>query len=218
MLFQRASSPGPASNVKLVVGLGNIGVQYAHTRHNIGFEVADEIARRHNVRFRSGKFKGEEATIQVDGQKVLLLKPHTLMNLSGEAVAAAVRFFKLAPSSQLLVICDDINLPVGKLRFRAKGGDGGHNGLWSIIHRLGNEEFPRLRIGVGAPPPYMDMADYVLARCPNNERALLNETRDQAAVATETWVTHGIEAAMNRWNMPQNPPKKSTDREDSSSE
>ena len=197
MLFQRREAI-PA-NMKLVVGLGNIGNQYANTRHNIGFEVADELARLHAGRFRAGKFKGEETLLHLGGQRVLLLKPHTLMNLSGDAVSAALRFYKLLPA-QLLVICDDINLPLGKLRLRAQGSDGGHNGLWHIIHRLGTAEFARLRIGVGAKPAQMELVDYVLSRFLAAERPSMNAARDYAASAVETWVSEGIEAAMNRWN------------------
>lgn len=199
MLFHRQSSTASPSDLHLVVGLGNIGNQYQNTRHNIGFEVADELARMYNAHFRKGKFKGEEATISIAGKRVLLLKPHTLMNLSGDAVAAAVRFYKI-PLSQILVICDDVNLPVGKIRLRAKGSDGGHNGLWHIINRLGSQDFARLRIGVGAKPPQMDLADYVLGRFLAAERPAMDEARDNAARAAETWVTDGIEAAMNRWN------------------
>lgn len=199
MLFRQPASSGVPADLKLVVGLGNIGNQYTNTRHNIGFEVVDELARLYNVRYRAGKFKGEEATISVAGRRVLLLKPHTLMNLSGDAVTAALRFYKLPPS-QLLIICDDVNLPVGKLRFRARGSDGGHNGLWHIINRLGTQDFARLRIGVGAKPPQMDLAAYVLSRFLASERPVMNEARDLATRAVETWVNEGIEIAMNRWN------------------
>ncbi|HEY3417112.1 MAG TPA: aminoacyl-tRNA hydrolase, partial [Armatimonadota bacterium] len=158
MFFRRQPTEGPASDTRLVVGLGNIGKAYEHTRHNVGFDVVDELARLHSVRFRRSKFSGEEADIRVGGQRVLLLKPHTLMNLSGNAVGPAVRFYHLSLSN-VLVICDDFYLPVGKLRFRPKGSDGGHNGLWSLINRLGSQEFPRLRIGVGEAAPNEDKAD-----------------------------------------------------------
>jgi PTH1 family peptidyl-tRNA hydrolase len=197
MLFQR-QEPG-STNMKLVVGLGNIGTQYTNTRHNIGFEVAGELARRNNVHFHVGKFKGEEAELRLEGQRILLLKPHTLMNLSGDAVVAAMRFYKLLPA-QLLIICDDINLPLGKLRIRAQGSDGGHNGLWHVIHRLGTPAFPRLRIGVGEKPAQMELVDYVLSRFLASERPVINAARDHAAMAAESWIIDGIEATMNRWN------------------
>lgn len=199
MVFHRRFTPSAAAEIRLVVGLGNIGSQYEHTRHNVGFDVVDELARRQNVRFRAGKFRGDEVSITLEGRRVLLLKPHTLMNLSGDAVVAAARFYKV-PSSQILVVCDDVNLPVGKLRFRAKGSDGGHNGLWNIIQRLGTQDFSRLRIGVGAPPPGMPMPDYVLGRYLAAERPLIEGAVRNAADGVATWVTDGIEPAMNRWN------------------
>ncbi len=182
-----------------MVGLGNIGREYQHTRHNIGFEVIDEVARRANASFRKGKFKGEDVTVHIGGTRVLLLKPHTLMNLSGEAVVAASRFYKIPPTG-ILIICDDIYLPLGKLRLRPKGGDGGHNGLWSIIHRLGTDNFPRLRVGVGGAPEQMELANFVLSRFLAHEVPLIHEARDRAAAAAETWVREGTEGAMNKFN------------------
>jgi len=187
--------------MKLVVGLGNIGKLYINTRHNIGFEVADELARLHNARFRAGKFKGEETSINIGDQRVLLLKPSTLMNLSGDAVIAAARFYKIPPA-QILLICDDVNLPPGRIRLRPGGSDGGHNGLWHVINRMGTQEIPRLRIGVGEKPPQMEMVDYVLGHFLGSERATMNAARGYAAQAAETWVTEGMTAAMNRWNAP----------------
>jgi len=197
MFFRRDISP--PGDLRLVVGLGNIGRQYIQTRHNVGFEVLDRLAHRDGFHFHKGKFKGEEVTITRLGTRVLLLKPHTLMNLSGEAVAAAARFYKLTPE-RIFIICDDINLPLGRIRVRAQGSDGGHNGLWSIIHRLGSQDFPRLRVGVGSPPPEMDMVAYVLNRFLAAERPLIQAAVDRAADAVEAWVRDGIEAAMNRWN------------------
>jgi len=198
MFFRHPSTP-PPGDLRLVVGLGNIGSQYVHTRHNVGFEVADLLASQHGAHFRKGKFKGEEATLTLHGTRVLLLKPHTLMNLSGDAVVAAARFYKLSPE-RILVVCDDINLPLGRIRVRAKGSDGGHNGLWNIINRLGSQDFPRVRVGVGAPPPEMDMVNYVLSRFLSDERPLVQDAIKRAAAAVETWVTDGLDAAMNRWN------------------
>ena len=199
MFFRRQPAAAVPADLKLIVGLGNIGARYVNTRHNIGFEVLDETARRHNVRFRAGKFRGEEVTLRLEGRKVLLLKPHTLMNLSGDAVVAAMRFYKLLPS-QLLVICDDVNLPVGKVRLRARGSDGGHNGLWHVIHRLNTQDFARLRIGVGAKPPQMELADYVLGHFLAIDRPLMTDARDRAVHALMSWASDGVEAAMNRWN------------------
>ncbi len=199
MFFRSQRATTPPANLKLVVGLGNIGSQYTNTRHNIGFEVVDELARRHNVRFRAGKFKGEEATITVVTHRVLLLKPSTYMNLSGDAVVAASRFYKIPPL-QILIICDDVYLPVGKIRLRARGSDGGHNGLANVANRLSTQDFPRLRIGVGERPPEMEMIDYVLSHYLGSERPLMNDARIRAADAVETWITDGLEPAMNRWN------------------
>ncbi|MHB9026064.1 MAG: aminoacyl-tRNA hydrolase [Armatimonadota bacterium] len=199
MFFRRKTTEGPAGDLKLVVGLGNIGKAYEHTRHNVGFDVVDELARLHSARFRRGKFNGEEAEIRVDGQRVLLLKPHTLMNLSGNAVAPAVRFYRL-PLIQLLVVTDDFYLPVGKLRFRPQGSDGGHNGLFSLINRLGSQEFPRLRIGVGEAPADVDKAHYVLSQFPPWDKPVIREAVETAARAVETWVKDGMGPAMNRWN------------------
>ncbi len=191
--------PAAPSDLSLIVGLGNIGASYAGTRHNIGFMVADELAHRANARFRKGKFRGEEATLNIGGRRVLLLKPHTLMNLSGDAVAAAARFYKIPPE-RVLVIYDDVALPVGKLRLRAKGGAGGHNGLTHIINRLGTDAFPRLRVGIGESPAEMDMVDYVLSRFLGSEKPLIADAVARAAEAAECWLREGIEPAMNKWN------------------
>ncbi len=197
-LFWKSSTQNSAG-MKLIVGLGNIGSQYVHTRHNIGFEVVDEIAREYQARFKKGKFKGDDVQINIAGHRIMMLKPSTFMNLSGEAVIAAVRFYRIAPAD-ILIVCDDVALPVGKIRFRAQGSDGGHNGLFNIINRLGTNAFPRLRVGVGAPPQQMDMVDYVLGRFVSDERDKINEARDNAVRGVDTWVREGITPAMNRWN------------------
>lgn len=199
MLFRRSPSPIPPAEISLVAGLGNIGSEYAGTRHNIGFEVVEEVARQQHAQFRGGKFHGAEAFVTIDGRRVLLLKPRTYMNLSGDAVAAAARFYKLPPQ-KILVICDDVYLPTGKIRLRAQGSAGGHNGLTHIIQRLGSQDFARLRLGVGEVPSGWDMKDYVLSRFTAGERPIIEEARDRAVQAVETWVTQGIDAAMNRWN------------------
>jgi PTH1 family peptidyl-tRNA hydrolase len=193
------SSIQSTTGMKLIVGLGNIGSQYANTRHNIGFDVVDEMAREYQARFKKGKFKGDDVQINISGHRILLLKPSTFMNLSGESVIAAVRFYRIAPED-ILVICDDVALPVGKIRFRAKGSDGGHNGLYNIINRIGTNAFSRLRVGVGAPPPQMDMVDYVLGRFLSDERSKIVEARDNAVRGAELWIKEGITPAMNRWN------------------
>ena len=139
--------------MKLVVGLAISAIKHVNTRHNIGSEVADALARNRTRAFAPGNSKGDEVTLNIGGQRVLLLKPSTLMDLSGDAISAAARFYKI-PSKNVLIICDYTDLPPGKLRLRANGSDGGHNGLWSVINRL-DEDFPRLRIGIGEHPPEM---------------------------------------------------------------
>ena len=196
-LFRR--QPAVMSDLSLLAGLGNIGARYAGTRHNVGFLVADELARRFSGRFRRGKFRAEDATVAIGGHRALLLKPHTLMNLSGDAVAAAALFYRI-PAERILVIYDDLALPVGKLRLRAQGGAGGHNGVAHIINRLGTDAFPRLRVGIGEPPPEMDRVDYVLSRFLGREQPLIGDAVARAASAAECWLREGIEPAMNTWN------------------
>ncbi|WP_235963367.1 aminoacyl-tRNA hydrolase [Tautonia rosea] len=187
------------SDRKVVVGLGNPGPKYEGTRHNVGFDVLDRLAQGSPGPAVSRKFDGFLAEVEIDFRRVLLLKPQTFMNLSGRSVRQAVQFYKLDPATDLLVICDDISLPLGKLRIRPKGSDGGQKGLRDIIAQLGTQEFPRLRIGVGDPGP-IDAADYVLGRWRNTERSVIDETLIEATQAVAVWVTQGLEAAMNRFN------------------
>jgi PTH1 family peptidyl-tRNA hydrolase len=185
--------------MKLVVGLGNPGPRYAGTRHNIGFDVVDYLAAAPGVgRWRS-RFEAQ-MTDGVEGtEQVLLLKPETFMNLSGRAVRAAIDFYKLAVTD-LLVVCDDIALPLGKLRARAKGSDGGQKGLRSIEQQLGTTDYSRLRIGVGSPGEHLDAADHVLSRFKPGERAAVEEAVAQAAQAVQLWIRQGIDVCMNRVN------------------
>jgi len=185
--------------MKLVVGLGNPGRRYAETRHNIGYAVLSELARRHGVAAPKTRFHGEIVEAEIGGQKALLLSPTTFMNLSGMSVAEAVGFFKL-PLEDLLVLCDDLNLPVGKLRVRARGSSGGQKGLDDIIGRLGTEEFARLRVGIGAAPEGWDWADYVLSRFSPGERPAIDEAVALAADAAAVWACEGVEVCMNRYN------------------
>ena len=189
-------------NLYLIVGLGNIGKKYEGTRHNIGFMVADYIAERYSEKFKSSRTgKGEELSVNtgIDGKKIVVLKPNTFMNRSGDAVASVMKYYKI-PISKVLVISDDINLPVGKLRFRAKGSDGGHNGLWNISNRLNSEEYARLRIGVGNKPENMDQADYVLSRFLSNEKTQIDMATSSAFDGINIWIKEGIEAAANSCN------------------
>jgi peptidyl-tRNA hydrolase, PTH1 family len=201
--------------MKLVVGLGNPGPKYAGTRHNIGFDVVDYLAAAPGVgRWRS-RFEGQ-VTEAVEGtEQVLLLKPETFMNLSGRAVRAAIDFYK-APVTDLLVVCDDIALPLGKLRARARGSDGGQKGLRSIQEHLGTQDYSRLRIGVGSPGEHLDAADHVLSRFKPGERKAVEEAVAQAAQAVVGWVRQGIDVCMNRVNGEPKPerPKKEKPAQD----
>jgi PTH1 family peptidyl-tRNA hydrolase len=185
--------------LKLIVGLGNPGPQYRGTRHNIGFAVADELARRHDVGFEPAPADGLMARIRDLGAGVLVLKPLTFVNLSGHAVDDLRRYLRIE-IPDLLVVADDVNLPLGRLRARARGSDGGHNGLRSIIERLGTEEFARVRVGVGRGDPRRDLASHVLARFEPDERAEIETTVERAAGAAEMFATEGIGCVMNAFN------------------
>src|SRR5947209_14388620 len=175
---------------KLVVGLGNPGSKYEGTRHNIGFEVVDRLARGGSGASFSRKFDGLIAEAEIDFHRVLLLKPQTFMNLSGRSVGQALRFFKLDPTD-LLVVCDDLTLPLGKLRLRGGGSDGGQKGLRDIAAQLGTEDYPRLRIGVGDRGP-IDAADFVLTRFRPAERPIIDDALIAATQAVAVWVTQGL--------------------------
>lgn len=185
--------------MKLVAGLGNPGRRYQATRHNVGFAVADELARRAGAVFELGRANALTVRTGRGEAAVLLVKPLTLMNLSGEAVADLARYFRIAPPD-ILVVADDVNLPLGRLRLRARGSAGGHNGFRSIIGLLGSEEFPRLRIGVGRGDPRRELADHVLARFDDDEAPDVEAGVARAADAVECFIAEGIEAAMNRYN------------------
>jgi PTH1 family peptidyl-tRNA hydrolase len=183
--------------MKLVVGLGNPGERYRQSRHNIGFMVVDQLANLHQAGWTSA-FDGLTAEIWVGGGKAVLLKPMTYMNRSGLSVRKAVDFFKLHVDD-LLIVCDDINLPVGRIRIRAKGSSGGQNGLKDIFSHLGAQEVSRLRIGVGSPVR-VDAAEYVLSGFPAAEAETVQDAVIDAARAVELWCREGVEAAMNQFN------------------
>jgi PTH1 family peptidyl-tRNA hydrolase len=185
--------------MKLIVGLGNPGKKYENTRHNVGFEVLRLVANRCADGAEKDKFEGRVADATIAGERTMLLWPHTLMNRSGKSVLAAVGFYQL-PLTELLVVCDDFNLALGTLRFRRQGSAGGQRGLQDIIHRLGTEEFSRLRIGIGPVPAGRDAADFVLNRFSPSERPVIDDAINRAAEGAECWVTHGIEASMNQYN------------------
>jgi len=187
------------AGLKLVVGLGNPGRRYAATRHNVGFEVAGELARRYATGRLRSKFRGEVIEFQLDGHRGLLLCPHTYMNRSGASVLAARDFYKLE-SADLLIVCDDFNLPLGKLRLRPKGSAGGQKGLQDIFRCLGTQQVPRLRIGIGSPPGQWDVADYVLSKFTSEELPTIERAVARAADAATDWMRSGIEACMNQYN------------------
>ena len=184
----------------LLVCLGNPGDKYENTRHNVGFMVADEIGERCNGPIQKLKFKALTNIFTISGEKVLVMKPTTYMNLSGEAVRQAVDFYKLPPE-RVLVISDDTALAVGRLRIRKGGSAGGHNGLKSIIQHLGSDQFPRIRVGVGEKPhPDYDMADWVLGKFAGEDKKAIDAAVKRAADAVECLIKHGCDKAMNQFN------------------
>ena len=184
----------------LIVFLGNPGPRYEMTRHNAGFMAADAMAKEKNVNINKARFKALTATCDIGGESVLLMKPQTFMNLSGDAVAQAARFYQIPPE-HVIVVSDEISLPIGKLRIRTKGSAGGHNGLKDIIAKLGTDAFPRIRIGVGAPPhPDYDMADWVLSSFKNQDAEDMLAAAARAAQAAQCYITQGADRAMNRFN------------------
>ena len=185
--------------MKVIVGLGNPGKKYDNTRHNIGFEAIDYIADKEGISINTGKHKALIGTGYMGGEKVLLVKPQTFMNLSGESLRPIMDFYKLEPED-FIIIHDDIDLDVGRLRIRRKGSAGGHNGLKSIISHLGSMDFPRVKIGVGEKPKGYDLADYVLGRFPKEEAETMTTAFKDGAAAVVDMMTEGVEAAMNHFN------------------
>ena len=185
--------------MKLVVGLGNPGRRYQATRHNVGFLVIVELAKRYFASGLKTRFQGETAEADLEGEKALLLTPTTYMNLSGASVLAARDFYKI-PEQDLLVVCDDLNLPLAKLRVRAAGSAGGQKGLEDIIRRLGTEEFARLRIGIGAPPAGWNWPDFVLSKFTKEEIPAMEQAVARAVEAIVVWAREGVQACMNRYN------------------
>ena len=184
----------------LVVGLGNPGARYESTRHNMGFLALERLAEREKLRFNKLRFKAWTAEWKPGEDKVLVMKPQTYMNLSGESVGAAARFYKI-PADHILVVSDDIALPVGKLRLRAAGSAGGHNGLKNIIRHLGSDRFPRIKVGVGMPQnAEYDVADWVTGMPMGEEQKILLDALDRAAQAIPAVITLGMDKAMNRFN------------------
>jgi PTH1 family peptidyl-tRNA hydrolase len=185
--------------MKLIVGLGNPGEKYAATRHNVGFWVIDRLAERWQIPVRQNRWKGLAGSGLVMGERVVLLKPMTYMNLSGESVRPALDWLK-CDIEDLAVVCDDLDLPPGTLRLRKKGSSGGHRGLQSLIDHLGTNEFKRVRIGIGHPAGRMPVVDYVLSPFTREERPSIEEAVERAAEAIHQWVVSDFDQAMNRFN------------------
>lgn len=185
--------------MKLIVGLGNPGMQYAATRHNIGFEVIDSLAETYNIPIIKNKYKAIIGEGNIFGEKVILMKPQTYMNLSGEAVKACMDFHKIS-NKDLIVAYDDISLEVGQLRLRPSGSAGGHNGIKNIITQIGTQDFPRVKFGVGEKPPGWDLANYVLSRFPEEEMKIVGPRIGDAVKAIEEIIRFGIDKAMNDYN------------------
>ena len=183
----------------IIAGLGNPTREYEKTRHNVGFDTIDVLADKLNTSVDEKKFKGLYGRGIIAGEKVILLKPQTFMNLSGESIREAADFYKIDPE-EIIVIYDDISLEPGQLRIRLKGSAGGHNGIKNIIAHLGTQEFPRIKVGVGAKPPKMDLADYVLSRFGAEEQKVMDEAFQEAAEAAVMMMTTGAERAMNHYN------------------
>jgi PTH1 family peptidyl-tRNA hydrolase len=196
--LKRRGAQETPQNIKLIVGLGNPGARYARSRHNLGFVIAERFAHAHTLDFARRRFNAEVAEGTIDDARVMVAKPQTFMNLSGAAVGKLFKFYKIAPRD-LLVIYDDLDLPLGKMRLRARGSAGGHHGIESIIARTGTSDFPRLRVGIGRPNPDADV-DHVLGNFEEDERELMEETFARAVAAIDVWLRDGIDAAMNQFN------------------
>lgn len=183
----------------VIVGLGNPGHEYEDTRHNVGFRVIDMLAERAGARLSDKKFKARVGRARLCGEDCLLMKPETFMNLSGEAVGPAMGFFKV-PTTQVIVVHDELDVPLGRLKMKKGGGHGGHNGLRSLKKHLPDDGFVRLRVGIGRPPPQWESADYVLSKFNRDERASIDSVLDEAADAVQAILTDGVAKAMGRFN------------------
>lgn len=183
----------------IIVGLGNPEPEYANTRHNMGFDVINKIAQKNDISMNRTKFNAIYGTGIIENEKVILIKPQTFMNNSGEAVVEFVKFYK-EQVENVLVIYDDMDTEIGKIRVRAKGGPGSHNGMKSLVHELNSDNFPRIRVGIGRPKDEFDRIDYVIGRIPDEEYVVLQQGEDEAAKAAEYWIKHGIDNTMNMYN------------------
>jgi len=186
-------------DISLIIGLGNPGKKYENTRHNVGFDTIDYLAQKYNIRLSKIGFKAVYGEGEIEGIRIILLKPQTFMNLSGESVRDIVAWYKI-PLERVIIIYDDIDLDSGKIRVRSKGSSGTHNGMKSIIYQLQAEEFPRIRIGIDRPPEKWDLADYVLSKFSKGDREIIEQSIEKAAKAAIMVATSGAEKAMNNFN------------------
>ncbi len=184
----------------LIAGLGNPGSKYEHTRHNAGFDTIDQLAARHGIEITKSERKALSGQGVIEGQRVILIKPQTFMNLSGEAVGDFASFYKLDPATQVVIFSDDVELDCGRIRIRKKGSAGGHNGLKNIIEHLGTDQFVRIRVGVGKLAPHSDMVSHVLGRMSPDDRKLFEEASIHACEACELIIKGDVDAAMNKYN------------------
>ena len=190
--------------MRIIVGLGNPTLKYSKTRHNVGFETIDVLSKKHKIKVKKNQFKSLIGEGFINDEKVILVKPMTYMNNSGEAVKEIVDYYKVNPNEDLIVISDDLNLDVGVLRLRSKGSAGGHNGLKSIIKCIETESFHRVRIGVGKVPANRDVITHVLSRFGKDDRKIVKESFNVAAQAIECAITDGMDKAMSKYNGPLN--------------
>ena len=184
----------------LIVGLGNPEEEYSHTRHNMGFDVLNELSKRYNIKINKKKFNSLYRTGEIEGEKVVLIKPQTYMNLSGKAVGQFVSYYKINNPENILIIYDDLDIPVGTIKIRKKGGAGTHNGMKSVVSELGTEEFPRIRVGIGEEEKTNDMIDFVIKKVDEVVYKKLEEGIDKAANAVSEIFKNGIDSAMNKLN------------------
>ena len=184
----------------IIVGLGNPEPEYAKTRHNMGFDTINKLAKDNNIELNKSKFNAIYGTGIIENEKVILIKPQTYMNNSGESIVQFIKFYK-EDLSKLLVVYDDMDTDKGKIRIRAKGGPGSHNGMKSIVYELKCEDFSRIRVGIGKPENEFDRIDFVIGKIPNNEYEILKQGEELAAEAVEYWIKNGIDNTMNKFNV-----------------
>jgi PTH1 family peptidyl-tRNA hydrolase len=190
---------GMYENMYIIIGLGNPEPEYSNTRHNMGFDVINKLAGKHEISLNRTKFNAIYGTGIIEGEKVILIKPQTYMNNSGEAVKEFVNFYK-EPLENVIVIYDDMDTDIGSIRVRAKGGPGSHNGMKSIVNNLNSEDFPRIRVGIGRPKDEFDRIDYVIGKIDDEEFVNLQNGQDLAVKAVEYWIKNGIDNTMNVYN------------------